>query len=181
VDQELHQLIQAAKSKNKQAFEELVRRFKGQVYRQAYGMLKDPVQAEDIVQEAFVKIYYSLSKLESPYAFSTWLNRIVVNLCYDWIEKRKKEQAYVADWLDQYHDKPHQQEVLEQKRLQMSIEEALNKLTPEHRAVVLLRDVQGYSYEEIAHILKIPKGTVKSRLHMARLLLRQEMMKGEAT
>ncbi len=143
-------------------------------------MLNDPNEAEDIVQEAFVKSYYSLSKLESPYAFSAWLNRIVIHLCYDQIQKRKKEQTHLVDWLDHYHHKPNHQEWLEQKRLQSDLEEAIRTLSPEYRATVLLRDVQGYSYEEIAQILNIPKGTVRSRLHAARLLIRQEMMKGEA-
>jgi RNA polymerase sigma factor (sigma-70 family) len=182
VDQELHQLIQEAKQQNQQAFEELVHRFKGQVYRQAYAMLHDRMEAEDIVQEAFVKMYYGLPKLESAYAFSTWLSRIVIHLCYDHLQKRKKDPSYMVEWLDQHHNSlTNHSELFEQMKFQLSLEEAMKQLSSEHRAVVVLRDIQGYSYDEIARILKVPMGTVKSRLHAARLTLRHYMSEGEIT
>ncbi|MDG0812691.1 sigma-70 family RNA polymerase sigma factor [Cohnella rhizosphaerae] len=90
MDEELHRLIRNAKQGDQEEFAALVRRFKDHVYRYAYGMLGDTMEAEDVAQEVFVKCYGSLSKLESEFAFVSWLNRIVFNLCADRLKKAKQ-------------------------------------------------------------------------------------------
>lgn len=170
VDQELYSLISEAKKGSKDAFALLLNRYKGIVFRHAYGMLSDRMEAEDVTQEAFIKVYYSLSKLENEFAFSSWLTRIVSRLCYDRLQKRKKEGV-----IDEAIREQSTEETVEQKQLHLTIEEAMNTFSREHREVILLRDIQGYSYDEIADILGIPLGTVKSRINAARLLLRNEI------
>jgi RNA polymerase sigma factor (sigma-70 family) len=170
VDQQLYSLISEAKKGGKDAFALLLNRYKAAVFRHAYGMLGDRMEAEDVTQETFIKAYYSLSKLENEFAFTPWLTRIVSRLCYDRLHKRKKESAIDEKILEQTTEGS-----LEQQQLRITIEEAMNKLSPEHLEAIVLREVQGYSYDEIAGMLEIPLGTVKSRINAARLLLRNEM------
>ncbi|MDD9268516.1 RNA polymerase sigma factor [Paenibacillus sp. GCM10023248] len=173
MDQELYDLISKASNGDKDAFALLVKRFKSSVYRYAYGMLSDRMEAEDVAQEAFIKAFYSLPKLEHGFAFTSWLTRIVSNLCYDRLNQRKKENTSPQEWVE-----TTARVDLERTDLQMSIQEALDTLSPEHREVIILRDVEGYSYDEIAGIIDIPIGTVKSRINAARLLLRKELKRG---
>lgn len=171
MDQDLYRWIGEAKSGDKEAFAMLVKQYKDRVYRYAFGMLSDRMEAEDVSQEAFIKAFYSLSKLENRYAFSSWLTRIVSNICYDRIQRRKKEKIVSVELIDN----SILNKGMEQADLHMTIQEAMKALSPEHREAVLLRDVEGYSYEEIAAMLNIPLGTVKSRINAARLMLRKEM------
>lgn len=180
MDEELHRLIRDAKRGDPDVFAALVRRFKDQVYRYAYGMLGDTMEAEDVSQEAFVKCYASLSRLESEFAFASWLHRIVFNLCADRLKKRNREKTSAAS--ASALAGMEQKEAREQYRAQQlkwSLEEAMAQLSPDHRQIILLHDAEGYRYEEIAQLLDIPVGTVKSRLNAARLSLRQAMKRGE--
>lgn len=176
MDQELNKLITKAKQGHQEAFALLLKRFKGHVYRYAYGMLGDRLEAEDVTQETFIKAYYSLSKLESEFAFTSWLTRIASHLCYDRLQRRKKESIITSTSLDEHeqHGSPTEG-AIEQKQLRLTIEEAMAKLSPEHREAIILRDVQGYAYDEIASMLNIPSGTVKSRINAARAALRKEI------
>jgi RNA polymerase sigma factor (sigma-70 family) len=178
VEQGLTELIEQAKRGNKQAFTELIERSKRQVFYQAYGMLNDRQEAEDIVQEAFMKAYFSLKQLGSPYAFTAWLSRIVYHLCQDRIKKRDKQDALTRKWLNEKIDNAnHSRNQIEQKQLGIDLHRAMQALTLEHRTVLILREIQGLSYQEIANILGVPEGTVKSRIHKARLALRNELQK----
>ncbi|AIQ12592.1 RNA polymerase sigma factor [Paenibacillus durus] len=174
VDEELNHIIHRAKHGDKEAFAQLVKRYKGHVYRYAAGMLGDRMDAEDVSQEAFIKVYYSLSGLDNEYAFSSWIIRIVSNLCKDRLKKRTKEQR-MSDEPNETIADQHLPDPLEK----LSIEEAMSRLTVEHREILLLHEVQGYRYEEIADIMEIPLGTVKSRLFAARMVLRKELGKGD--
>ncbi|MFC5530277.1 RNA polymerase sigma factor [Cohnella yongneupensis] len=178
MDEELHRTIREAINGSKDAFATLVRRFKDHVYRYAYGMLGDPMEAEDASQEAFIKCYYALSRLENEFSFSSWLNRIISNVCVDRLKKRQKEFSSAKGTLGtfEYEDAQDRRRT---EHLKITIEDAMTQLSPEHRQVIVLHDVQGYRYEEITELLGIPLGTVKSRLNAARLVLRIEMKKGE--
>lgn len=173
MDEELYQLIVAAKKGKVEAFAQLMGRFKGKVYRQAYAMLNDESEAQDVAQESFVKAYYSLGKLKSEYAFVSWLTQIVFHLCYDRLQKKKKEEHLTEN----LQKEGSFTSSMEQAHLKLTIEEALAQLSVEHREVIVLRDIQGFSYDEIAEVLNIPVGTVKSRVHLSRLALRNELMK----
>jgi len=173
VEQELYRIVQEAKRGQTEAFATLVTRFQGSVFRQAYAMLGDSMEAEDVAQEAFLKAYSSLAKLESEFAFASWLSRIVSHLCCDRLQKRKKDfvagekmQASLASPDEIPGSTGH-------KQLQLQIEEAMRKLSPEQREAIILRDIQGFSYIEMADIWQIPIGTVRSRIHAARLALRE--------
>ncbi|SFG39106.1 RNA polymerase sigma-70 factor, ECF subfamily [Desulfotomaculum arcticum] len=173
MDQELFEIIRKAKQGEKEAFGQLMVRFKGTVFRQAYAILNDPAEAEDIAQEAFLKVYYTLGKLGNEYAFASWLSRIVVHLCYDRIKKSKKEKEAFNRWRDEgRRNDSCRQGAIEHKQLQLNIAEAMQELSPEQRVVVTLRDVQGFTYDEIADIVQVPVGTVKSRIHTARKALK---------
>lgn len=174
MNQELHHLIKEAQNGSLESFEALVTQYKGHVYRQAYAMVNDKMEAEDISQEAFIKAYYSLGKLENAFAFVSWLTRIVSNICYDHIQKAAKKKTYPTEQPIEDHHSP-----IEASSLQLSIKEALQTLTPEHRAAIVLRDVQGFSYQDISGILQIPLGTVKSRINAARIELKNELLRGE--
>lgn len=138
------------------------------------------MEAEDVSQEAFVKCYTSLSRLESEFSFASWLNRIVFNLCMDRLKKRSRERTVAASesslaGIEQIGaNERHRSD-----QLKRTIEEAMGQLSPDHRQIILLHDAQGYRYEEIADMLEIPIGTVKSRLNAARLALRHVMRRGE--
>ncbi|RUS46976.1 RNA polymerase sigma factor [Cohnella sp. AR92] len=180
MDEELNRIIREARRGSKDAFAILVHRFKDHVYRYAYGMIGDRMEAEDIAQEAFLKCFAALPRLENEFSFVSWLNRIVSNLCADRLRKRSKERLKAAsvEALDaiEISSAQEQQRV---RNLKMTIEEAMKQLSLDHRQIILLHDVQGFRYEEIARMLEIPVGTVKSRLNSARLALRLAMRRGE--
>jgi RNA polymerase sigma factor (sigma-70 family) len=179
LDEELNRLIREARNGSKEAFAELVHRFKDHVYRYAYGLLKDRAEAEDASQEAFLKCYSNLSRLENAYSFSSWLTRIVSNVCMDRMKKRKWDNTNLEEMpeslLTSSIRAPRRNE-----ELKIAIEEAMGNLSFDHRQVIMLHDVQGYRYEEISQLLSIPMGTVKSRLNAARLAMRQELGRSEA-
>ena len=138
------------------------------------------MEAEDVSQEAFVRCYTSLSRLESEFSFASWLHRIVVNLCMDRLKKRSRERTVAASEKALAGiERIGAQEQDRARHLQKTIEEAMGQLSPDHRQIILLHDAQGYRYEEIADMLEIPVGTVKSRLNAARLALRHVMRRGE--
>ncbi|MFC7392043.1 RNA polymerase sigma factor [Scopulibacillus cellulosilyticus] len=179
MDQELFQLIQQAKRGNQDAFSELVKRYKGQVFRHAYAMVNDRMEAEDIAQEAFVKAYFYLPKLGKEYAFVSWLTRIVTNLCHDSLKKLNKKKLVFQTDNEDTSQLSNPKSDMENTQLKLTINEALQTLSEEHRTALILRDMQGYSYSEIAGILNIPLGTVKSRINIARASLKKEMTRGD--
>ncbi|HET7577703.1 MAG TPA: sigma-70 family RNA polymerase sigma factor [Bacillales bacterium] len=176
MEQELYQLIYDARRGDRQAFAELVKQYKGTVFRHAYAMVNDRMEAEDIAQEAFVKAYYSLKKLKNEYAFSSWMTRIVTNLCYDSLKKSNRQTVMETEEMPTSLQSP-----IAQTDLKLTIREAMQKLSAEHRAVLVLRDIQGFSYDEIADRLEIPLGTVKSRINTARRELKNELSRDQST
>ncbi|WEG11976.1 sigma-70 family RNA polymerase sigma factor [Pullulanibacillus sp. KACC 23026] len=176
--QQLKKMIRKAKHGNREAFEELVRLYKGKVYRHALAMVRDPLAAEDITQEAFVKAFFQLRKLEEEVAFVAWLTRIVRNLCLDYLKKAKRETTTDDVWLEQPESSATSQSE-GQSVNRLMIQEGLSRLSLEHREVIILRDIQGFSYQEIADQLNIPLGTVKSRINIARTSLKSFLLEGE--
>jgi RNA polymerase sigma factor (sigma-70 family) len=175
----LNQTIRQAKLGNREAFEQLVHMYKGKVYRHALAMVRDPVAAEDITQEAFVKTYFQLKKLEKETAFVSWLTRIVSNLCYDYLKKAKKETVTEDIWLEMPSDYEESNGGPEQSINRLMIQDGLGRLSPEHREAIVLRDIQGFSYQEISEQLDIPLGTVKSRINIARNSLKRFLLEGD--
>jgi RNA polymerase sigma-70 factor (ECF subfamily) len=153
--------VALTRSGNANAFEELVRRHQVTIFRIALRMLGDRRDAEDASQEAFLQAWRALPRFRSQSAFSTWLYRIVTNRCLNLRRDRKPRQALL--W-DQESGEPGPEEEVEARH-------RLLELTPEQRAVFVLRHLEGCAYEEIVEILGISLAAVKSRLHRARLEL----------
>lgn len=181
-------LVQRAARGDGIAFSELVNRHYRRALRVAYGLLKNNQDAEDIVQDAFARVYARLAEFEGASAFYTWLYRIVVNLSIDLIRKRRRERR--ADVDDEQtrealrggadlwprYDDTHPGEAAERRQLAERLSKAFADLPEIHQAVLLLRELEGMSYEEIAATLAIKKGTVMSRLFHARKGLQQKLL-----
>jgi len=173
------------------AFSELVNRHYEKAVRVSFGMLKDRFDAEDVAQEAFARVYRKLESFEGQSAFSTWLYRIVVNLSIDSLRKRKRQRrADVDDELTRealrsdeelwpVFDEADPMLSVERRELRARLDAAFAELPEIHRAVLVLREVQGLSYEEIAESLEIKKGTVMSRLFHARKAMQKLLTETE--
>lgn len=173
-------LVQRATRGDEIAFSELVNRHYRRAMRVAYGLLKDRHDAEDVVQDAFARVHLRLKDFEGTSAFYTWLYRIVVNLSIDTMRRRRRERRAdvtseaarealrSAEDLWPRYDSSHPGETAERRELGERLRRAFGDLPEIHQAVILLRELEGFSYEEIAETLNIKKGTVMSRLFHAR-------------
>ena len=174
-------LVERSLAGDDRAFRQLVETYQRKVYTIAYGVLRNQDAAMDVAQDAFVKVHRYLPKFEGKSSFYTWLYRIVVNLCID--RKRRAARAAEVDYDDAiaHHERPQASgptlasvtiqgpgREFERKELREKMQQALEKLSPDHREILVLREVEGLSYEEIADILEVAKGTVMSRLFHAR-------------
>ncbi|MEJ6570436.1 MAG: sigma-70 family RNA polymerase sigma factor [Akkermansiaceae bacterium] len=172
--------VKKAQQGDTRAFDRLVTKHRGKIYAMIINMVKNDADAWDLSQEAFIKAWKALPKFEARSRFSTWLFRISHNVVYDWLRKRRIEsdgelndEVFDANRIDPgaiatpHHDK-RPDEALEQSELQQQIQDAIGKLSEEHREVILLREVQGLDYKEISEITENSLGTVMSRLHYAR-------------
>lgn len=178
-------LVQRASKGDLQAFEALVKAYETKLYNVALRMVSDSEDAMDIVQEVFLKAYQALPNFRGDSKFSTWIYRICMNASLDHLRRRKKSQVYSLDAPIEFPDSEAQrqvedtaestEEIVEARFLGEKLLEILSDLEPHYRAVLILCDVQGYSYQEIAEILDMSLGTVKSRIHRARSILRKLM------
>ncbi len=177
-------LVRRARGGDRAAFDALVDESYALLYGAALRLTGDPEIAADATQEAYVRAYNSLRNFRGQSAFTTWLYRIVVNVCLDHLRQRKRQPcsldapaAGAEDTaplrLPPSPDTPQQQ--AERRERQRVVQEALMRLSDDHRTVLVLYDLRGFSYEEIAYITEVPLGTVKSRLNRARLALRDEL------
>jgi len=161
-------LIRRCQAGDEQAFAELFHRYKNLVYKTAYLMLGDADEAEDVLQEVFVQVYKSLDAYDPGRgAFTTWLYRITVNRCLNW---RRRWRPFVR--LDRARTSVRSPEG---QREEEGVWQAVRGLSEKLRAVVILRYYWELSYAEIAQILDIPLGTVKSRLNLALKTLRKDL------
>ena len=177
-----HTLVQRARSGDERAFRMLVERYQKKVYAVAFGMVKDREEAMDVVQEALVKVHRSLESFKSDATFYTWLYRITVNVCIDSIRRRGALRSDSVEFDERIgHDlaeanlgavstqlESNPERAVLRRELGEKIQEALGQIPEKHRAILLLRELDGLSYEELAQVLDIPKGTVMSRLFHAR-------------
>ena len=181
------ELIRRAKQGDMLAFEELILQHEKIVYNLALRMMNHSEDAQDISQEVFLKAYRSLQNFDERSAFSTWLYRITHNTCIDEMRKRKGKQSYSLEEELESADGSLQRQVadagdtpeesLMRKEQKSEILQALDTLSEEHKAAIILRDVKGMAYEEIAEILELSLGTVKSRISRARNQLKTEILK----
>lgn len=171
-------LIQAVKEGDPEAFGPLIERHKIAIYRLVYRMVHNRDDAEDLVQEIFIKAYKGIKSFKPGYKFLPWLSRIAVNHTLNFIKKEKKVEVQPLEWVANYNDgKNNPAEIVKQKILKEKVLAAMEQLPNEYRIVLLLRVEEGLSYEEIGQALNIPRGTVMSRLARARQRLK-ELLEG---
>jgi RNA polymerase sigma-70 factor, ECF subfamily len=179
---EEHQLILSAKNGDLDAFNTLILTYQDHLYSIALRITTDEDAAADAVQEALLSAFRHIQAFRNG-CFRSWLARITVNACYDELRRKSRrptqplelvssdgQEVDLNDWLSDSN--PGTEYQIESSELEYAIHDALRSLTPLYRAAVVLVDVQGYSYEEAADILRIPVGTIRSRLARARSQLR---------
>ncbi len=185
--QEDVQLIERIKSGETEAYGELVNKYQDRLFNTCWRISGHLEDARDLTQEAFLKAYEKLPTFRDQSSFYTWIYRVAVNLALSHRRTNKRRRLIIGDQAagtqaEQLAERATQSkddcpdQVADQAELQQTIAHALQELDDQHRAVVVLRDIEGFGYEEIAEILEIPQGTVKSRLHRARMTLRAAIL-----
>jgi len=179
------ELVRDCRHGNKEAFKELVERYQRKVVAVALGMVHNREDAIEIAQETFVKAYENLAKFKGESSFYTWLYRIVVNRAIDFQRRERRHptvaledrvgagEAYEDTLKEERPTDPFHE--TQAREIGDRVNEAINELTPDHKAVILLREVEGLSYEEISRVMQCSKGTVMSRLHYARKKLQKKL------
>ena len=163
------ELVASVRQGDQTAFRKLVERHRERIYRVALGMLRNPDDAMDAVQEVFIRIHARLNDFKGESAFGTWLVRVTVNYCIDRQRRQKTWDArFVVDneWEGVSEESPER--LFMNAQTGAALQRALAELGEEHRTAILLREVNGLAYVEIAEVMGCPKGTVMSRLHHAR-------------
>ena len=178
-------LIEKARDGDISAFEKLISLYEKKIYNYCYRMTNNREDAEDLTQDVFIKVYRNLKNFKGNSKFSTWIYRIAYNACVDKHRKKKKIQFFSLD--SGNHDNtgntqlvsnnPLPEDEIIQKERYKKIQECIANLKPKYKTVIILRDIQNYSYEEIAEILQMPLGTVKSHISRARAAL-SDALKG---
>lgn len=180
-------LVKKAINGDNSAFEMLMEKHMGIIYNIALRMAANQDDAEDMTQEIMIKIFRSLSSFKGNSKFSTWIYRVAVNTCLDELKKKKNKKHLSLDaeisgddgegQLEIKDDSPSPEKLAEQNELRDMVAAAVKLLSDEHRAVIVLRDIRGMSYSEIAEILGCSDGTVKSRISRARAQLKMILEK----
>lgn len=164
------------------AFDLIVKRYKQQLLNFVFRFLNNREQAEDVVQETFLRVYRKRNAYKQVAKFSTWIYTIAGNLARTELRKRKRRQLFSLSDIgmeekdyeiasDEFNPEKYTNTVMHEQIIQREI----NKLSVKFREVIILRDIQGLAYEEIAEIIKVPLGTVKSRVNRARLRLQEKL------
>ncbi len=177
---EERELVEQSRAGNQEAFADLVKRYKTKVFNLAFSFTRDQAVADDLAQEVFIKAYFGLPKFRFQSEFGTWLYRITVNHVRDYLREKSKMSRVPFDDLrqtpssqeDEITKKEQAQTAEQQRKLVL---QSLQTLPEKYQVIITLRDIRGFSYEEISRILKISPGTVDSRLHRARKMLRKKI------
>jgi RNA polymerase sigma-70 factor (ECF subfamily) len=188
-------LIRRLRERDEKAFREMVDTHGDRIFNLTYRMLGNRAEAEDLAQEVFITVFKSIDQFRGDSKFSTWLYRITANHCKNRIKYLARRHERTTIELDERTERmaqedgasdgpmvmprpsPRPDHQLEGAELEQQLQAAIAELDEEHRIVVILRDVEELSYEEICAITELPEGTVKSRLHRARMALRKKLLK----
>lgn len=175
------ELVRAAAGGDTEAFEQLVRTYENKIYHLALRMCGSSEEAGDIAQEAFLAAWRGLPSFRGESNFATWLYRLTSNAAIDYLRRQKKERGDMSLddeelGLDAVDTGPGPQDAAEQTEVQSAVAAGLRQLSEGHRQVLVLREIQGLSYEEIAAVLEVDLGTVKSRISRARTALRKILL-----
>ncbi len=181
-----HALIEATKSGDEAAFGEIMNRYRGPITNYLYRFLNDYEEAVDLAQETFVRVYFAIDRYHTQFAFSTYIYRIATNLAISEIRKRKRRRLLSLTGLFQNEDDQQVEfqppdtrplpdaELVDDERSQV-IAKAIAALPEKYRVPVILRDVEGKTYDEIAEIMELGLGTTKSRISRGRGLLKEKL------
>lgn len=182
------ELVNKARDGDIEAFEFLIHEYQKKVFNIAYRMIGNYDDASELAQEVFIKAYKSIRNFKGDSSFSTWIYKVTTNVCLDEIRKRKNKKVISLDEEIEYKDgevkrqikdeRPSPEKILENKQVRKAVEDSINELADDFKTVIVLRDVQGFSYEEISKMIDCPQGTVKSRINRARQSLKQ-ILKGK--
>lgn len=168
------ELLARVKANDTTAFSVLVDRYKVRLFNLIYRMLRNREEAEDILQETFLRVFKEKERYDPTYSFSTWIYTITLNLCRNELKRKKKFKFFGIDLVG--NDRRYAVEGVGNKNcLSSTLERAIASLPVKYRTVFLLREVNQLSYKEMSQSLGIPLGTVKSRVNRARLMLRKEL------
>jgi RNA polymerase sigma-70 factor (ECF subfamily) len=184
------ELIERCKAGDKKAFEVIVLHRQKRVFNLAYRMLGNLEEAKDLAQEVFISVFQSIEDLKEEIKFDAWLTQITLNHCRNRWKYLKRRQYFNSESLDDpietedgnmpkaiYDPSDNPETLYEKKSIQELIQRGLLRLKEDQRELLVLRDLQGFSYEEIGQLLRLPEGTIKSRLHRARMDLKEVLEK----
>lgn len=171
------ELIARLQKRDEAAFEELIRQYEKRVYTLCFRMCGNSEDAEEAAQDAFLALWRGIDRFRQESSLSTWIYRLATNACIDTLRRRKKQSGSVSLddeelFVDAVDTSPQPQETVEQREAQKLLQEGLSALPEEYRKVLILREIEGLSYTEIAESASIELGTVKSRISRGRSLLR---------
>jgi RNA polymerase sigma-70 factor, ECF subfamily len=187
------EVVKRALAGENSAWEELLTGYSRKIYNLCYRFTGRTTEAEDLTQEVFIKVFQTLRTYDAAQgAFSTWLNRLARNHLVDHYRRTRKDRltSSIDEDAGQIEERPSQLESptarVESRERRELLQAALDRLSPDMREAVILRDLQDLEYEEISQVLEVPVGTVKSRinrgrLELARVLKRMEPMRGQGT
>ena len=184
MEKQEQQWVEAARQGDQSAFEQLVHLYEKRVLALTTRMCKNPADAEEAAQEAFLSAWQGLPFFRGDASFSTWLYRLASNACVDLLRREGRRQNAAGPSLNDEEAQlevpdtaPSPQEQAERSELRQQIEAGLQALTPDHRQVLLLREMHQLSYDEIAQTLDVDVGTVKSRINRGRKQLRNFLLR----
>ena len=182
-------LVRRLRERDERAFKELVDEHRDKVFNLTYRMLNNRAEAEDVAQEVFISVFKTIETFREESKFSTWLYRVTVNHCKNRIKYLARRHDRDQDELDETSEQdaaaavtaprpsPRPDKAMESAQTEKMLQEAIGELDEDHRVLVVLRDVEDLSIEEICEITGLPDGTIKSRLHRARMALRKKIQR----
>jgi len=180
------EVIEGCKSGDQNAFEKIVLAYQKKVFNIAFRMIGNREEAKELSQEVFLSVFESISGLREAAKFESWLTQMTLNRCRNRWKFLKRRHYFKTDSLNDpiatedgemerriYDSSGNPETLLEKKMIRELIQRGLLQLKEDHRELIVLRDLQGFSYEEIGRLVSLPEGTIKSRLHRARMDLKE--------
>ncbi|RST61551.1 RNA polymerase sigma factor [Siminovitchia terrae] len=169
--QEEIQWVQEVLSGNKQAYSHIINKYKNQLYATILGMTRNPHDAQDLVQEALIKVYYQLGKYDNRGSFASWIYRVAINHCMDEFRKKRHIEVRMTEE-SMEKNLEHPEVIFLKKEKNKQLELLMDTLPEDERMIILLRYVNELSYEEISELVDVPVSTVRNKLHRAKKKMR---------